>query len=143
MAGFDAAVVVSPLEFTFVPYVSCKGVIKEPTDRQIADFLSAYKKMTADVREHLPNVSEDSDVETLMEAMESLDPEIYVSVGQQMAEIVAALCSGFPAKEQILAVPPRVRNIFYGWVQKEVLDPEAETGAGPTASSSRALQVAG
>ena len=42
----------------------------------------------------------------------------------------ADLCSGQPSKEQILTVPMRRRQMFYQWLQAEVMSPEAATPGG-------------
>jgi hypothetical protein len=73
----------------------------------------------------------------VLEAMEDLDVEIVASMTQQMATIVADLCGGFPARDDILRVPPRIRNMFFAWVQEQVMSPEAVTGGGAQAASSR------
>ena len=65
-----------------------------------------------------------------MEALDDLDPEDVVSLMGKMAALYADLCSGDPSKAQILALPMRVRQQFFVWLQTEVMSPEAGPGAG-------------
>lgn len=136
MPGFNAGTVVEPLDYTFEPDVKgCKGVIKEPSDRQIADWLSAIKRVTRELQDKIPeglrNASQsEADVLALMAAVDDLDPEVVVEFHVNMAGMFSALCSGEPTKEQILALPIRKRTIFYGWLQQEVMAPEAAPGGG-------------
>ena len=132
--GFDAGTVVKPLDYTFEPHVKgVHGVIKEPNDRQIADYMGGVKKLVQGLRDKLPKGladGDESDVISLMQAVDDLDPEDVVSFHSEMAGVVAALCSGDPSKSDILKLPIRIRVVFYGWLQQEVLSPEAEPGAG-------------
>jgi hypothetical protein len=45
MPGFKAQGVVEALDYDFNPYVAEKGTIPEPTDRQIAEFLSGMREV--------------------------------------------------------------------------------------------------
>jgi hypothetical protein len=134
---FNAASVVDALDFTFEPFVSVHGTIKEPNDDQINKFLNDYKALTKEVRDQIPQDIDASDPAAIMDAMGELDVEVMVSMNQKMAEVMADLCSGFPSREQILALPPRHRNIFYVWLQEQVMSPEAATGGGAQPASSR------
>ena len=130
MPAFDAGTVVEALDFTFEPFVrGCKGTIREPADKLIAGFLRGVKDITGQVQEHLPDVKED-DPAGLLDAMDELDPELVVSLMAQMAEVYAKLCGGFPSREQILELPMRHRQMFFTWLQTEVMSPEAGPGAG-------------
>ena len=132
MPQFDAADVVEPLECKLVPYADFNEVIPEPSDQQVGEFLAALKKLMAEANEKL-GASKDVDItdrEQVTAAIESLEPADFVKVADDMAALHAALCSGRPSKAQILSVPLRKRNAFYNWLQGEVLNPEAGTGAG-------------
>lgn len=130
MPKFDAATVVDPLDFTFKPHVNAEGTIREPSDDQIQKFLDAYKELTRELRGQIPEDIDPTDIMAMMDAMDNLPPDILVESSTKMAEICSKLCSGFPSVEQILALPPRIRNPFYAWLQGEVLNPEAATGGG-------------
>jgi hypothetical protein len=130
MAKFDAGTVVEPLDWTFEPFVAARGVIREPTDEQIAQYLKDVKAIGEEIREKIPDAPEGSDPVDLMAALEDLDLDSVAELTGKMAGIVAALCSGDPSKDTILALPPRRRTMFYGWLQAEVMSPEAAPGGG-------------
>jgi len=66
----------------------------------------------------------------VLDALDDLDPEDVVSLMGKMAGLYADLCSGDPSKAQIMALPLRVRQQFFTWLQTEVMSPEAGPGAG-------------
>lgn len=135
MPAFNAATVVEPLDYDFRTKDTPKaphGTIREPTDRQLADYLSGIKKLLAKFKDQLPEslISGDVNPVDLMNAMDDLDPEVVVEFHSDMAGLFAELCSGSPSKAEILGLPIRLRSMFYGWLQQEVMSPEAAPGAG-------------
>lgn len=154
MPGFDAATVVEPLDYTFssckkkhegpcwsglksqrpkgctVWVPGCEGTIPEPTDDQIAQFLTDVKAFTAKFKDMVPEGVDGDDPTQLIAALNDLDPQIVKTVNGEAAEIFAALCSGELSKAVLLKVPPRIRNMFYAWLQQEVMSPEAVPGGG-------------
>jgi hypothetical protein len=138
MPGFNAGTVVEPLDWTFEPFVpGATGTVKEPNDDQIAQFLTDVKAFTAKFSDMVPDDVDGDDPAQLIAALNDLDPQIVKTVNGEAAEIFAALCSGEPSAETILQVPPRIRNMFYGWLQQEVMSPEAAPGGGAQQASSR------
>jgi hypothetical protein len=133
MAGFDAGKAVSPLDYTLKPYIDVGGRLKEPSDRQIADFMDGikglFKQAKAAGLEGLENADE-GDPNALMDALDQLSGDAVVEMFETMAGMYADLCSGVPSKEQLLQLPLRVRGAFYEWVQNEVINPEAAPAAG-------------
>jgi hypothetical protein len=130
MAKFDAAAVVEALDWTFEPFVHASGVIKEPNDDQIATYLADLKAIGTEIREKVPDAPDATDPVGLLAALEDLDLESVGALTGRMAGIYAALCGGDPTRETILALPPRRRTMFYGWLQAEVMSPEAAPGGG-------------
>jgi hypothetical protein len=134
LAGFDAASVVEPLDYTLRPHVDKAGTIREPNDRQIADYLAGYQQMVKDYRDKLPDELVagigNPDVGAILDATAELDTELVIKLNTEVAGLVAALCSGDPSKDEILGLPPRIRAMFCAWVQKEVMSPEAAPGGG-------------
>jgi hypothetical protein len=131
--GFDAGKVVEPLDYTFEPHTRKHGTIKEPNDRQIGDFLAGIKTVTKTLQGKLPPEligDQNADVAQLLTAVEDLDPETVIDFHASMAGLFAVLCSGDPSREDLLELPIRVRVIFYGWLQQEVMSPEAVPGGG-------------
>jgi hypothetical protein len=136
MPAFDAGTVVEALEFTFEPYVKgCKGVIKEPSDEQIATFMAGMRERIADARKlGMEELKTDEagqvDPEQLVDALDALTPEQTVAQLRRMSELYGALCSGRPSADQISRLPLRRRAAFFAWFQKEAINPEAGPGAG-------------
>jgi hypothetical protein len=136
VTGFNAATVVTPLDYDFRTPDNPKGkygVVKEPTDRQIADYMTGIKTLTKDLKEKLPDAfttGGDVEITALFMAVDDLDPEVVIAFHQGMAGLFAELCSGEPSKADILEVPIRIRVMFYAWLQREVMSPEAAPGGG-------------
>jgi len=134
MAGFDANAVVEPLDYTLRPHVDTAGTIREPNDRQIADYLAGYQQMIRDYRGQLPDElvagAGNPNIGAVLDATTELDPEIVLKLNAEVAGLVAGLCSGDPGKDDILGLPPRVRAMFLAWLQREVMSPEAVPGGG-------------
>ena len=144
MPQFDAQSIVEPLRCRLLPFADFDGVIPEPSDIQVGVFLAGLKRVLTAANEKLGQAKEIdvTDREQMMAAIEALEPDDFVQVADEMAALHAALCGeelgpdgtvtvpGKPSKAQILSVPLRRRNAFYNWLQTEVLNPEAGTGAG-------------
>ena len=144
MPQFDASGIVEGLECKLKPYAEFDGVIPEPTDKQIGEFLSGLKRIMAEAKEKLGREEEIdlTDTGQVAKALDDLDPDEFVKVCDDMAGLHAALCGeraepdgtvvvpGKPSKAQILAVPLRRRLLFYNWLQGEVMSPEAAAPAG-------------
>jgi hypothetical protein len=134
MPQFDVNGIVEGLECNLKPHADFEGLIPEPTDRQVGEFLAGLKDAMRESREKAATRQEVdvNDPEQVARAVDEMDPEEFVRTAEVMASLYSALCSGTPTKEQILSVPRRARLAFYRWVQGEVLNPEAVTPAGKT-----------
>jgi hypothetical protein len=134
MAGFDAGKAVSPLDYTLKPYIDVAGRLKEPSDRQIADFLDGIKSLFKQAQdaglEGLEEADAQKDPNALIDALDQLSGDAVVEMFETMAAMYGELCSGVPSKDQLLQLPLRVRGAFYQWVQNEVINPEAAPAAG-------------
>lgn len=135
MPQFDASGVVEALECKLKPYADFEEVIPEPTDAQVGAFIAAMRKVLAEAREKAGRAG-DVDMNDPAQVAEALadvagdGAQEYAGDAERIAGIYAALCSGTPSKAQILAVPPRARALFFQWLQKEVMSPEAAPLAG-------------
>jgi hypothetical protein len=149
LAAFSAESVAEELGYTFTYKVGDKvipgpsGVIDEPTDRQIAKFLTGVKKVVKESEDKLPSTADPANPASVTDALDDLNPEDVVSLMGKMAQLYADLCSGSPSKAEILALPMRRRQAFYAWLQQEVMSPEAGPGAGRARPSSPLRAVAG
>lgn len=133
MPKFNAADVVESLEWDFTAAgVKAKGVVPEPSDRLIGDFLDGLKRLFEESKDMLPAGADEANLtaEQMLEAMSAVTGDAFVELMDKTAGLFAQLCSGCPDKAQLLALPMRVRVQFYGWLQGEVVNPEVGTGAG-------------
>ena len=132
MPAFDAAGLADSLEWDFGPFgVKKKGVIPEPSDRQIGDFLDGLKSLFEASRDLLPEqLAGDATPEAMLEAMSQVTGDKFVTMMADIAGLFAQLCSSKPDKDTLLEIPLRYRVTFYGWVQGEVFTPEGGTGVG-------------
>lgn len=132
MPQFDAGNVVEGLDYTFRPYVDSSGTITEPSDKQLGDFMSGLKKLMASGKDDigLGKVSDPSDPQQMMAAIDDLEPDEFVRVMSEFARLHAELCGGHPSQADIMALPLRRRILFFGWLQGEVMSPEPAPGAG-------------
>jgi hypothetical protein len=150
MPAFDASAVVESLDWDFtgklpgegnkrVPgwpkeLYSAKGVITEPSDAAIGAFLDGLKQLYQEAQKSgLPTDGGDVTAEQMLEAVSGLTGDKFVEFMAGTAELFAGLCGGHPTKAQLLLLPMRVRVKFYAWLQQEVVNPEAGTGAGTEA----------
>lgn len=147
MPSFNAeTVVVEGLDWDFHGFgVKAKGAIPEPSDHLIGQFLDELKKLYTDAKALGLDLDmpENATPEQMMDALNSVTGAKFEQFMAKMAELFAELCSGKPSTEQLLALPLRVRVKFYGWVQNEVVRPEAETGAGNVVAMSPRSAAAG
>ncbi|HYK70427.1 MAG TPA: hypothetical protein VEV45_20955 [Streptosporangiaceae bacterium] len=146
MPTFDAGAVVESLDWDFTgkqpnghiapgwpkALAGAKGAIPEPSDAAIGRFLDDLKKLyEAAQKEGL--AGEDIDTASpaeMLDALSSITGDKFVAFMADTAGIFSALCSEQPSKEQLLLLPMRMRVKFFTWVQNEVVNPEAGTGAG-------------
>lgn len=135
MAGFSAESVVEPLDYDFRTKDdpdAVHGTVKEPTDKQIAAYLSGVKRLVKEFRGKLPDemIAGSTDIAAMLSAVEDLDEDLTLKFNDGMADLFAGLCSGEPSKADILGLPPRIRAVFFNWLQREVMSPEAAPGGG-------------
>lgn len=133
MAGFQAEGVVEALDYDFRTKANPDaphGTIPEPTDDQIAEFLTGMKAAFKEVEKELPTGVDLNDTNSIMAAIDDLDPQVNIKITGKMCEVYAGLCSNTPTAKQIRELPPRIRQVFFAWLQGEVMAPEAVTGGG-------------
>lgn len=145
MPKFDAKEIYSALDYDFTAAgVKDKGTVPEPTDAMIGKFLAGLKVIVSEVREaaKLEDVDTD-DPMAVLEALNSLDADMFVDQLHKLAAHYAELTRGQPSLETLLALPLRVRQGFYAWIQTEVINPEAGSGASSQPEKTRLSAVAG
>ena len=138
MPKFDAGAVVESLEWDFtgagVPeLVKAKGIVPEPSDAAIGRFLDGLKQLYLKSQGEAlagASIGPDATPEDMLDALSSLSGDDFVSFMADTAGLFAELCGDSPSQAQLLALPARVRVRFYGWIQAEVVSPEAAPAAG-------------
>jgi len=146
MPTFDAGTVVEALDWDFhAAGVKAKGTIPEPSDAAIGTFLDEVKTLYSKAQKSgmAVDASEGLTPDQMLEALSAVTGDAYVEFMADLAGIFGKLCSDKPSKTNLLALPVRVRVKFYAWVQEEVVNPEAGTGAGTVALRSVPPAVAG
>lgn len=148
MAGFSAESVVEPLDYDFRTKDNPDarhGTVREPTDKQIAAYLSGVKKLVREFRGKLPDemIAGSTDIAAMLSAVEDLDEDLTLRFNDGMADLFAGLCSGEPSRDDILGLPPRIRAVFFNWLQREVMSPEAAPGGGRTQAKTLRSVAAG
>jgi hypothetical protein len=139
MPSFDAGKVISSLEWDFTtipdwpkngPLAKAHGIIKEPSDKMIGDFLDGMKNLYKDAKGFGVELPEDADPMAIMAALDTVTGDDFVKLMDTLAGMYAVLCNGKPTKEMILALPLRARTPFFEWMVSEVVRPEAGNGGG-------------
>lgn len=128
------------LRYDFKTFGGIQGIVPDPSDEQIEAFMRGMREMAKKY-----GGDEDLDVDNLSaEQLQDLledDSNLRITEAQQeIAELTSELTSGSPNKEQLLALPFRVRQGFLRWLQTKLMDPEANA-AGSTPS--RVRQIGG
>lgn len=144
MAGFDAGNVVEPMDWDFTKFGGGKGTIPEPSDVEMERFLRKYRTLMGAVRDEALASVEQAEQEAKAEAegarrgvtleearqlMAEIDltdegSEFARRVSEQMLDIVVGITKGSPSREQISALPNRIRGAFFGWLVGQLTDPD-------------------
>jgi hypothetical protein len=123
------------LRYDFKAYKGIQGIIPDPSDQQIEDFMLGMRDTAKEFQagDIDPETIDRLSAEELQDLMDDDQNMRVVAAQEAISELVATLCSGSPSKDQLLALPFRVRQAFLRWLQGKLLDPEA--GAAGTTPS--------
>jgi hypothetical protein len=137
MPKFDAGTVVEPLDYDFTtvkgyPHHKAKGLIPEPSEKQIASFIGSLRDLMKDAGAMVDggDAEDIANPMAFLKQLDSYDPAKFLDLYAGMSTAYADLCSGNPSVEEISALPLRVRLRFFAWLMEEVVSPEAGPGAG-------------
>jgi hypothetical protein len=136
MPSFDAGSIVEPIHVRLIPYAQFDEDVREPSDKQLGEFLSALKKLMGSGALAAIGIEggliDTTDPDAMLKAVNDLEPAKFVEVMTDLADMHSKLCSGKPSKAQILAVPIRRRFALFAYLQGEVMSPEpAPADGGP------------
>lgn len=145
MSKFNASLVTAEtLDWDFTGLgVDATGTIPEPSDQKIGEFLDSLKSLYTETQASLPKLPDDPSAEQMLEALSNVTGRQFVKLMADVAGLFAKLCSQQPSKAQLLALPMRYRVHFYAWINDEVVNPEAGTGAGTAAVKTLRSAAAG
>lgn len=113
---WDADADVEKLEYKFKPYVDYEGVSPEPTTEQVAAFFDQLRLIL--------DRPEDEDLQGIAAHMEAISSNIMTYSDEKLIAAYADLLSGQPSREQIGALPHRLRMRFMGDVFGRFANPE-------------------
>jgi hypothetical protein len=140
MPTFDAGASIETLDYDFskVPgyprKLKSKGTVKEPSDAAIGRFLEGLKNMVKDATVQgiagLTEISEDAPPEAILDALDGVTGDAFVSMMAMVSRLYADLCGDSPDFEQLQALPLRVRTGFFAWIMDQVVRPEVGAPAG-------------
>jgi len=153
MAVFNAASVLEALDYDFTDLAGppnniaglaeAKGTIPEPTERQVRQFLQSSAREMQRIQRQARKAVADAEAkngegepaeaaadDAGLAVLADVDMRAADATRRRDAEILAKLCSGQPSAEILMLLPHRIYKAFSEWLLKEVLDPEAVTGAG-------------
>lgn len=112
---------VQPARAKEVKYCSGKGVIPEPTEKQLEGYSAGVKAIFG-----LDQADDDAETKKQVEGEIVKANE---SVTKKLMGLTSALCQGSPSSAELEELPPRYRNAFLKWVYAEVTNPEVSSGA--------------
>jgi len=134
--SFDAGSEVEPLDYNFDTiakrypgrYPELEGVIgtvPEPSDDAVQTF---QRRLTAATVDLLPVLDLDDRV-AVAKALRDMPEETFAKADQVIIDAVGELCAGSPTRDQVAALPFRLRRKFVAWLQRELMNPESLTAA--------------
>lgn len=152
MAGFKADDAVPKLEWDFTKYVSgAKGVSPEPGNLALLQFNMRMRSLvdaerrivTAQLTKETQKAEGASKEEkqALLDRWATMDLDAGATVSldelaaimpaeegerlhRKQAELVAELLQNSPSVDQIMGLPGRIRQAYFGWIAGQLMDPE-------------------
>lgn len=141
MRGFDAGKQIGlDYNFTTLPIdpddeaaqilKDVKGTVPEPSQKKLEKFIEALRTIATDQSvSSVLNLGPDASQAEMLEALSALSEEDMERTSGAMTEALIEVCSGSPSKEQIEAMPMRLRGAFLGWLAGELVGPTQPTPA--------------
>lgn len=102
------------------------GLLPEPSQELVSEWQVGMAKLA----EEYGFKGDQDDVEAISEFLAELDSESFVEQAERVAELHADLFQNTPSQEQIMAMPPRYRQAFYGYITGEFSPGEGSRPAG-------------
>lgn len=118
MAGFDAGSAVDPMEydFTSVPGGVGKGVVPEPSTKEMKDFQKEYAAIMR--RGQQLDVSDEDALKMTEKEFATFQAKV-AKIGEELDECIARLCKNTPSAEEVATLPFRVKTAFSKWLMEQ------------------------
>lgn len=133
--GFKASEKMSKLDYDFSPYhPEVKGVTPEPSSAAVNHFTSRLAKAA---EERGFAVKDPYDMREVSEVFGRMTEDDMRAIDTETREATAELCDGQPTHDEIMGLNHRPFQAWLGWLQGELSNPEASTGATVTSLGTR------
>src|ERR1044072_154561 len=123
MAGFDAATAVEPMGYDFTKYDAGKGVVPEPSTKEMQDFQREFAKV---MRKGQALEVSDEDAMKMTETGCDKLQKAPAAIAKSRTDRITGLCEGEPAQEDVAKLPFRVKTAFSKWLMEQ-FRPEGQT----------------
>lgn len=136
MAKFNAATALDPVEFDFSKYNGPVGEIPEPSQGQVEEFfdrIGNLRKFASKIERDVKEAAEEGE-EALDEYIENLPQAELNKFKEEISLWISELCSGFPSRADVDALPYRVFSAFLVFLLQEYGPKDVN---GPTTASGR------
>lgn len=138
--AFDAADQVEPMDYNFDTIAKAypgrypllegvSGTVPEPSDEAVQHL---QHRLTTATKGLIPDGIDTTDRTALALALREMPEGLFRDAEESVIDALAELTAGSPTREQIAALPFRIRRNFVRWLQKELMDPESSTAATST-----------
>lgn len=125
MAAFDAGSAVEPMayDFTTTPSGQGKGVVPEPSTKDMKNFQKAFAAITREAAKlDVEDIAKTSDEE--FELLQKKGEEL----GERLDAAIAKLCKDKPSAEEVATLPFRLKTAFSRWLMEQ-FNPESAASA--------------
>jgi len=121
--GFDASTAVEPMDYDFTAYEGGKGVVPEPSTKEMQNFQRDFAKVMRKGQQL--EISDDEAMKLSEKEFDKLQKDA-AAIGEELDELIARLCKGTPAREDVAKLPFRVKTAFSKWLMEQ-FNPEGAT----------------
>lgn len=124
MAKFNAAKAIEPLEVDFSDRDGPKGIIPEPSNRQVEEFGQASRRAYAVASDRSEQEISRLTQEEFNEALGRLDDAGLRVFNEHLRLAISDVTSGYLSHEFLETLPYRLSQAFVAWLMDQI-NPEA------------------
>lgn len=134
---FDAGVF-GTLRYDFKKFGGVQGLIPDPSDQMIEDFLTRLRAIAKEYGDEDATIDvETADAAELTAMLDETEGVRLADAQREVCAAIAELCQGSPNADQLLQLPFRVRQGFMAWLQRKLMNPEASAADSEAAPARR------